>query len=182
MMNMRGHCKQTRSTCERLFFLIQLSIWWSSVGSVSTELPCHFLDSINITNGISQPNKSIIFDGTVYPEGQYADIDYILNEDSDIETVKLHRRGCLCNLKPCIRFCCSFGDINGISDCETKTNYSFKSYETIILDENKKTKRVRLDQQFEIIDKKPCPAFYFEEENYQITHVSCMLKFEIQKF
>lgn len=164
---MRGHNKQTRFTCVRLCFLIQLSIWWSNVGSMSTELPCHFLDSINITNGTVQPNKSIIFDGTVFPEGQY----YILNEESENETVQLHLRGCICNFKPCIRFCCSF-TINNRNDCNLKE--SIKSYESYILDRNNERKRVQLNQQFEIIDESPCTKYFFTDadETYQITHVS----------
>lgn len=172
MINMRGHRKQTRFTCERLIFLIQLSVWWSSVVSVPTELPCHFLDSINITDGIAQPNKSIIFGSTLYPEGQFADVDYILDEEGEHETVQLHRRGCLCHLKSCIRFCCSIGYINGISHCRTKANRGIESSETYILDRNNRSKRVRLDEQFEIIDEKPCPTLYIVDEDiYHITHV-----------
>lgn len=167
---MRGHNKQMRSTCAHLFLLVQLSIRWTSVVSMSTELPCHFLDSINITNGILQSNKSIVFGGMVYPEGQYAEIDYILNEAGENETVKLHRRGCLCRLKPCIRICCTF------LNCPIRTNKSSEGYESLILDENNNSKLVRLDRQFGIIIENPCPTLYFEEEEeekiYQITHVS----------
>lgn len=166
---MRGHSKQMRSTCARLFFLIQLSLRWTSVVSMSsTELPCHFLDSINITDGIYQPNKSVFYGGTVYPEGQYAEIDYILNEEGKNETVKLHRRGCLCSLKPCIRICCTFFDC----PIGPKSN---ESYESLILDENNNSKLVRLDQQFGIIKENPCPTLYFEEDKiYQLTHVGSL--------
>lgn len=167
MINMRGLNKQTRSTCARLFFLFQLSIRWTSVVSMSTELPCHFLDSINITDGTFQPNKSILYGGTVYPEGQYAEIDYILNEKGENEIVKLYRRGCLCSLKPCIRICCTY------FDCPIGSNKSSESYESMILDANNNSKLVRLDQQFGIINENPCPTLYFEEDKiYQITHVS----------
>lgn len=183
MINMRGHNKHTRSTCVRLVFLIQLSIWWSNVVSMSTELPCHFLDSINITNGIFHPNKSIIFGGNVFPEGQYAEIDYILNEGSERETVKQHLRGCLCNRKPCVRFCCSFGSlISNIDPKDCHFNESIenlRSYESDILDENNERKRVKLNQQFEIIDGSPCAELYYvmENEEYQITHVRCACEF-----
>lgn len=175
MINMPGYSKQMRHTCARLVLLIQFSVWCSSAASMSNDLPCPFLDSINITNGIFQPNKSIIFDGTVFPEGQYAEINYILNEGSERESVKLHIRGCICSLRPCIRFCCSVGSylvtIDGSIDC--KFNESIESSESLVLDQDNKLKRVKLDEQFEIIDEKPCTELYFVEEKYQITYVRC---------
>lgn len=153
-----------------------MSVWWKSVVALSTELPCHFLDSINITDGIFQPNKSIIFGGRIFSKGQYADIDYVLNEGNEHDTVKLHTRGCLCNHKPCIRICCSFGSYlvtkNGLTDCQRPDNGTIENHESFILDQNNTTRRVKLDQQFEIIDEKPCTELYFVEEKYQITYVS----------
>lgn len=174
MINMCGHNKQTRSMNVWLFLLIHLSVWWNGVISLSAELPCHFLDSINITDGILQPNKSIIFGGTVFSEGQYAEIDYILNGGNEYEPVKLYTRGCLCKHKPCIRFCCSFGSHlasdNEINDCHFNESIIFhRNYS--ILDQNNDTKRIKLDQQFEIIDERPCTALYTVEEKYEITHV-----------
>lgn len=173
MINMRGrHYKQLPFTCVWLLFLIQLCVWWSTVVSATTELPCHFLDSINITNGIFQPNKSIIFGGTVFPEGQYAEIDYILNDGIERETVELHYRGCLCKRKPCIRYCCSFESyVANIKEDREVCHESVKSHEELILDQNKETKRIRLDQHFEIIGESPCRHLLFEDEGYQITHV-----------
>lgn len=162
---MRGRNKQTRSACALLVFLVQLSIRCVSVVSMSTELPCHFLDSVNISNGILQPNKSIVFGGTVYPEGQYAEIDYILNEEGEIETVKPHCRGCLCSLRPCIRICCT------IFDCPTASNND--RYESLVLDQHNNSEVVKLDQRFAIINENPCPQLYFEDDKYyKITHVS----------
>lgn len=169
-------------SCVRLFFLIHLSAYCGRVVSLSV-LPCHFLDSINITNGIVQPNKSISFAGTVYPHGQYAEIDYILNEENEQETVQKHTRGCLCKLMPCIRYCCSFGSYSVTNnDLTNDCNFdaSIESYETEILDQNNSTKRVKLDQQFKIIDEKPCTALYFAEENYQLTHVRCIRNQNVQ--
>lgn len=67
------------------------------------KLPCKFDDSIDITNGIFHPNKSITFNGLEYPVGQYAKINYIEEWENP------HYRGCPCNIQPCIRMCCPFG-------------------------------------------------------------------------
>lgn len=75
------------------------------------ELPCHFFDSINITDGTLHPNKSITFDGIEFPPDQYAKVNHYLDNELERQIVKPYVRGCVCNIRSCIRLCCPFGSL-----------------------------------------------------------------------
>ena len=83
------------------------------------ELPCHFADSINITDGRKSSSGNIIYERVTYTRANYGKIDYIM---TDFYTVKVkvasHIRGCICNIKTCVRYCCqpeeSCGDVEKI--------------------------------------------------------------------
>lgn len=145
--------------------------------SVSTNLPCHFLDSINITDGALQPNKSIIYDGVAFPNNQYAKIDYILKSGEKRTPVEPHYRGCLCNLKPCMRVCCPHGSILEINneDSHCLPHKEAAKFEGKIVDPTKnETMHVQFDQHFAIVDNFPCSRLFEapkELYNFQITHV-----------
>lgn len=157
-----------------------LSVIWSgesSALSVSTDLPCHFLDSINITDGMLLLNKSIIYDGITFPDNQYAKIDYILKSGENRAPVEPHYRGCLCKLKPCMRVCCPRGSIleinNDNSHCLPHKEVAKFEGKVIDLTKNE-TKHVQFDQHFAIVDNFPCSRLFeapTELYNYQITHV-----------
>lgn len=74
------------------------------------ELPCKYFESINITDGVAQPNGDIIYKNIVYSTDQYAEVNTVLSYDSDSvgEFIKVspYYRGCLCNRKKCMRICC----------------------------------------------------------------------------
>lgn len=83
-------------------------------------LPCHYFDSTNITDGIIYSNGSVIFDFMEFPIGTYANVTYKIENKLikpfpgcnykenyyKYNLVSSYRRGCVCNRKPCIRFCC----------------------------------------------------------------------------
>lgn len=62
--------------------------------------PCTFHMGVNITGGLLLADGSIIHDGLVYP----ANLHYEHGNGSDV-----HRRGCICLVKPCFRKCCPLG-------------------------------------------------------------------------
>lgn len=154
---------------------------WSSIYALdrslvqSTELPCHFLDSSNITDGELFSNKSIIFDGVEFPEDHYAKIDYSIVRGTKRITVEPYIRGCLCKLKSCLRFCCPRGaylDVNasGGGNCRPQ-NVTWK-VEGHILDQYNETKHVTFDQHFGIVHSFPCGQVFIPGEEFQIKHVS----------
>lgn len=80
--------------------------------------PCHYLDSINITDGIyNKIDGSITFEGINYPISLYAPFDYELVDGSYRKTTTPHLRGCTCKLKPCVRMCCPRGQFLYKSHC-----------------------------------------------------------------
>lgn len=142
--------------------------------SSSKDLPCHFLDSINITAGFRQPNGSIIFNGISFPKNKIATLDYILVNGTENVPVKPHVRGCLCGLeKPCVRLCCPHGSVSEYTNeghiCST--HESAKDLESEIVDKNNQTNTVKLHEHFVYVDHRPCKEFYVADE-FQITHVN----------
>lgn len=77
------------------------------------DVPCKFLDSINITGGTTDlTDGSITFDGYTFPKELHAIYDYEFLNESFRQPVAPHPRGCICALnplKPCIRMCCPRG-------------------------------------------------------------------------
>lgn len=158
--------------------ILLLSISWNSRLSVCSELPCDFFDSVNITNGVLHPNKSITVDGIVFAEGQYATLDYIFVNGTDQLNVKPYIRGCVCNQKPCVRLCCRYGSIvktkYGRQRCQP--NEAARNLEGDIYDQNITTKHVKFDQHFTFVDQIPCKHFYFaDDEDFKFTKVKTLL-------
>lgn len=138
---------------------------------VSNDLPCNFLDSINITDGVRQTNGSILFDGVLFEDDQYAKINYTLKNGSDKLPAEQHIRGCLCTYdRPCVRFCCTPEEAKDKTSDFCRLHETVKDFEGKILDENNQTKTVKLNDHFKYVDDFPCEYLYFADE-YQITHV-----------
>lgn len=124
--------------------------------SVTYDLPCHFLDSINITAGVRQTNGSILYDGILFANGQYSSINYTLEYGQKHIPADSHIRGCLCtHNRTCLRFCHEAAN----TDLEHE-----------ILNAHNRTEMVKLHKQFTIIDNHPCEEMYIADE-YQIKHV-----------
>lgn len=141
---------------------------------IDGELPCHYLDSINITDGALQYDNSIIFRDTKFTENQYARIDYMLDNGTNHISVEPYLRGCLCNIKPCIRLCCPYGTIyerlpNGGKVC--RKHEMATKFESEIHDEDAYVKALLENQHFGYVDDRPCNRFYIAE-NYTMTHVN----------
>lgn len=137
------------------------------IGVVSidcSKLPCYFFDSINITDGIHQPNGSILFDGIEFSYDQYAVLSYII-DNGERKPSKPHFRGCLCNIKPCFRLCCSdklikYTTINLDDNC----NEELTQMEGEVFDEKHKFINLFLAEQPINVKNKTCKQFYIEEE------------------
>lgn len=128
------------------------------------NLPCHFYDSINITNGIRQQNNRIVFEGVEFPSNQYAVVDY--TEDDGMRNVtKPHLRGCFCNIKRiCYRLCCSNGEITLNDDAKKilthKCNEELFQLENEVFDESSISITLILGPNIVYFDNKICMPFY----------------------
>lgn len=113
----RMNCLMLRAKHTLLILSLVLSICvlWGDVAIASVELPCKYSDSINITGGDHHDNGSIVFESTEFRQEHYATINYIM-ENGENKTVETYDRGCICNLKKCIRLCCAI--VSSVDDDE----------------------------------------------------------------
>lgn len=132
------------------------------------RLPCQYLDSINITDGIRQPDDSIQFNGMTFTKDQYARVDYVLENGTTYRMVAPYIRGCVCSLKSCVRLCCPLGSYYQNRSCHRHNDV--RHLETQILDENKQTKSIVLDSRFAYVSDRSCNRRYIADE-FQIVHV-----------
>lgn len=142
------------------------------------SLPCDYLDSINISTGMIHANKSIIFNGNEFAEGQYAKVNYIW-KDEKLVKVDPYYRGCPCIEKSCIRFCCPYGSfVVGNSPShgfKCQNDEAARKIESEIIKENNDIEVISLSQQFGILDR-ICSNHYYAED-FQINHVTEILFF-----
>lgn len=139
------------------------------------SLPCDFLDSINITGGTVQPDASVLFKNITYPRDQYFDINYVLRNGSKtrVNVNSTYRRGCLCNIRSCIRLCCPDGVFyNNVNfKCEHHATKLAKHFEHDVLDVNNNTKSWILDDHFAFAYAKPCQGMFIADDSYDLTYV-----------
>lgn len=163
----------------KMFLLIGLLCFVlpKQISLVEFNLPCNFIDSINITDGILQSNKSILFNGILFPKDQYAKVNYNKrNGNSAITIVEPYIRGCPCNIKECIRLCCPFGSFvdsmtfNGEFTCNK--NEAAKNIKSEILLDNNQTIILDLPQHFSFIDR-ACKRHFYADD-FQITQVNTL--------
>lgn len=145
-------------------FAIQLILVARLIFVDCIKLPCHFYDSINITDGVSQQNKSIFYDNTDFPYDQYASVNYTL--DGIRKDTKPYIRGCLCNVKPCYRLCCSNKIYeSGSADLDDECNEALNHLEGDVLNESSTYINLVLDHQFIYFKNRTCKQFFIAELN-----------------
>lgn len=151
-----------------------LSLNCSDAFLLSRELPCQFLDSINITAGVKQNDESIFYENVTFSKNQYAKINYIIENGSSRIIVEPYLRGCLCNNRPCIRLCCPYGTFSDPTvkqGRKCRSHEAAKEYESTIIDEYNQEHNVILDHYFSYVDDRPCSKFYLAND-YKIKNVT----------
>lgn len=108
MHRMNGLMLRAKHTLLILSLVLSICVLWGDVVSASVELSCKYSDSINITGGDHHDNGSIVFKSTEFRQEHYAKINYIMENGENV-TVETYYRGCICNIKKCIRLCCPIG-------------------------------------------------------------------------
>lgn len=114
--------------------------------------------SVDITNGV-QEGTSIISDGITYNESNY----YFSGGEI---------RGCICNIKMCIRKCCLEGEVLNTTSrsCESSTNGAtgITTYHIVNVPDNQicdeEETRIKLEQNFQIVDG----VLVWEEDRYDL--------------
>lgn len=132
----------------RLWLIVIMTTKLSSASFFGAVLPCSFYDSINITDGSVHSNGSITFKGIEFPPNQNAKVVYMLEDEKTRLRVNPYTRGCLCNIRSCIKQCCNYGWVaderdpkNDVKCIENKTAGNISS-ETILIGYNNQTNQL----------------------------------------
>ncbi|EDV51032.1 uncharacterized protein Dere_GG15277 [Drosophila erecta] len=81
---------------------------------------CNFLDTVNITEAERFSDGSYLYEGVLIPAHLTAKYEFKLLGNGEKEQVPSHMRGCVCKVRPCVRFCCPHDHImNGNNQCES---------------------------------------------------------------
>ncbi|XP_055537393.1 G-protein coupled receptor Mth2-like isoform X1 [Wyeomyia smithii] len=75
------------------------------------SLPCDFIDSVNITDGVRDGLGNIIHNNILYKPKYYRTIDYDYEHFSEKKFVANYIRGCPCAVRLCVRMCCPQGHV-----------------------------------------------------------------------
>lgn len=156
-------------------FLLRSNAFQASDIELTSKLPCDFLDTINITDGTYFPNKSIVFNGVEFRKELYAKINFVDLRTHKIITVDPHIRGCLCSIRPCLRFCCpegTFLEFSGENGKCSPKNVTTQIHSLNVLNPNNKTKPVKMEDHFGVVHNFPCKKIFLPSQQFQITHVS----------
>lgn len=154
---------------------------WSDAFFLSTsELPCEYEDSINITAGTHLPNGSILHDGTTYKKQHFHTVNYRMENNNKRIKVDAYLRGCPCMVRPCLRLCCPLGSFVIMSELKRGTTLqeipcypheAAKNFQSEVFDAESHQSQVQtLDKSFSfaVLLK---PTKFYKLKNYQILNV-----------
>lgn len=140
-------------------------------------LKCRFYESINITGSTPDENGLIVFDHMEFPLGTYAKVAYALkvttkNEKEFFTRVPTpeHVRGCVCNRRSCVRFCCPSPYqlfVNG--KCAHRDD---SHIDLPIRIKDSAVKIVDFKKHFYYVTKKACRLLVQAEDEFHINQVS----------
>lgn len=126
---------------------------------VQMQGPCNFLNTINITSGHMDQNGNFHHKGVVFKKGMFAEYNYIVENLTELVKVEPHTRGCLCDIKPCIRLCCVGGSPNSSACVKT---------DTLIVPTHDEDEEIELSgNRYGVLTGRPCGLMYkLEPEDY----------------
>ncbi|EDW92154.1 probable G-protein coupled receptor Mth-like 4 [Drosophila yakuba] len=91
----------------RIIDVLLIAVILLMMQNSSAEIPgCDFYDTVDISKAQRFSNGSYLYEGLLIPAHLTAEYDFKLLPDDSREKVASHVRGCACQLRPCIRFCC----------------------------------------------------------------------------
>lgn len=166
--------KWTFSTCFNIILIGFLAINRGSQANLMfRDLPCDFLDSMNISDGVFRSNRTIFYKDLAFPQGQYAKINYTYDNGVDRTNVPPYMRGCICNRKSCIRLCCPYGSIQ-VDEAPRQCQPNEAANSIKVFSEqyhNDRVQNVESVRQFAFIHNYPCKRLHLVNAEYLITAV-----------
>lgn len=151
------------------YFTITLLVILKHTKAYMNEKPCHYLDTINITDGsYNEIDGSRTFEGINYNISLYATYDYEVVEDPHRRPTIPHFRGCTCKLKPCVRMCCPRGQYLYNKHCHANDSVLYISVP--VTNDGKHFIEEEIFNIFNYVVGKPCPKIAaMEPEKYPDT-------------
>lgn len=149
----------------RIFFLLTIAVN-TTISKKYNKLPCAFLESVNITDGIIQPDKSVIFENVTYTKYSY--ITYTLENNTIRHKTAKYVRGCkpATEIKPFLRLHCPFG----MNDKDCPSYQNVRNFQQKVRFHDGNETIVTLDQHFGFLFDRPCGEMA-SEEIAEITYV-----------
>ncbi|XP_035786269.1 G-protein coupled receptor Mth2-like isoform X1 [Anopheles albimanus] len=126
--------------------------------SACNSLPCDFIDSVNITDGVRLANGSINHNGIVYSPTYYREIDYDYEDFATRKYVPPYIRGCLCAVRICVRLCCRDNEHLAIG-C-TKADMVFPIRANVSVNATREMIDLRESPLYGFLHGKPCAQVY----------------------
>ncbi|XP_037721779.1 probable G-protein coupled receptor Mth-like 2 [Drosophila subpulchrella] len=84
-------------------------------------IDCDFFDTVDISDGKRFSNGSYLYENLLIPSYLTGEYDFKLLANGSKEAVASHIRGCVCKLRPCVRFCCPHNQIILGGHCYSNT-------------------------------------------------------------
>ncbi|KAH8379095.1 hypothetical protein KR009_003039, partial [Drosophila setifemur] len=95
-------------------FLVVLLILEKS----NAEIPnCDYYDTVPLSDDQRFENGSYLYKGLLIPAHLTGQYSFRVMPDKSKEFVENHWRGCACQLRPCIRFCCNYNKTSMEAKC-----------------------------------------------------------------
>jgi hypothetical protein len=113
----------------------------------ANAISCHIRDTINVTSGTINDNGQLLHNGLIYNKEQFAEFSIIYKSFKEIEKVKPHLRGCVCELKKCIRICRFCEENESTNQCVSSNKLIMPNNDEISLETS---------NEFAIVEGKPC--------------------------
>lgn len=77
------------------------------IAEMAGDIPnCDYFDTVNLTNSLKFTNGSYRYEDIIIPKEKVGQYNYQISYDGEREPVLEHTRGCACQIKSCVRFCC----------------------------------------------------------------------------
>lgn len=86
------------------FVSLMLSVF---IAEISGDIPgCDYFDTVDLSNSTQLADGSYVFKDIIIPSEKTGEYDFQMLFDGITQPIAKHTRGCVCQMMPCVRFCC----------------------------------------------------------------------------
>lgn len=168
--------------------LTGVCLLFGNTNALSEISNCVFEDTVNLTSSTKFTNGSYLYEGLLVPTHLTGQYDYIEMYDGERKQVESHVRGCVCQLKKCVKFCCHpRADMYRLSKdspslCAEELNEELKysPYVNVTLQNSSRVLMHVLDE-FVVQQGIPCVGGYmlmphmYEEDQWELREVKSVI-------